>query len=38
MGRKSCTAKSLRHYKIDISNPDAVREAAEKVKKEVGHP
>ncbi|GAA5954775.1 hypothetical protein JCM3765_007772 [Sporobolomyces pararoseus] len=30
--------KSLRHYKIDISNADAVREAAEKVKKEVGHP
>ncbi|GAA5915024.1 uncharacterized protein JCM6883_004215 [Sporobolomyces salmoneus] len=30
--------KSLTHYKVDISNPQAVRDAAEKVKKEIGHP
>ncbi|GAA5887151.1 hypothetical protein JCM16303_002205 [Sporobolomyces ruberrimus] len=31
-------AKGMRHYKVDISDPVAVKEAAEKVKKEVGHP
>ncbi|GAA6024894.1 hypothetical protein JCM11491_006669 [Sporobolomyces phaffii] len=30
--------KGMRHYKVDLADPRAVREAAEKVKREVGHP